>query len=106
MDRDATIELVSKITQFNDISEFMQDEDLDQALGYIVKMISKPDLPFAAAPKVVVELQALSAKFSILARYYTTFEKGPEASKKKNVYYTMAEEIDKLVNAVKYQARG
>lgn len=99
------VDLVSQITEFNDISEFMQDEDLDKALGYVVKMIAKPDLPFAAAPKVVVELQALSAKFSILARYYTSFEKSTEATKKKNVYYTMAEEIDKLVAAVKYQAR-
>lgn len=105
MDRDAVIDFVSRVTEFNEMSEFMQDEDLDMALAYIVKMAAKPEVPFAAAPKLVVQLQALSAKFATLARYYTTFEKGAEASKKKNVYYTIAEEVDKLVAAVKYLAR-
>ena len=39
------------------------------------------------------------------ARYYTTFLKGGENSKKKNTYYTAAESIDKLVDALKYAAR-
>jgi hypothetical protein len=39
------------------------------------------------------------------ARYYTTFEKGGDASKKKNTYYTAADTIDKLVDALKYSAR-
>lgn len=105
MEREATIELVSKITEFNDLSDFMKDEDLDLALAYIVKLIAKPDLPFAAASRLVVQLQALSAKFAILARYYTTMEKSAESAKKKNVYYTSAEEIDKLVAAVKYLSK-
>jgi hypothetical protein len=37
-----------------------------------------------------------------LARYYTTLEKGETASKKKNVYYTVSDSIDKLVAALKY----
>lgn len=102
MERETTIELVSKITQFNDISDFMNDEDLDMALAYIVKLIAKPDLPFNAANKLIVQLQALSAKFAILARYYTTMEKSAESAKKKNVYYTASEEVDKLVSALKY----
>jgi hypothetical protein len=106
MNRDAVIDLVSQVTEMNDLSAFMQDEDLDMAMAYVIKMITKPEPEsMATAPKVVVKLQALSAKFAIMARYYTTFEKGPEASKKKNVYYTMAEEIDKLAAAVKYLSR-
>ena len=99
------LENISKITEFNDISEYMQDKDLDTALDLIIKLISKPDVPATSAPTLIVKLQAISAKFSVLARYYTTFEKGGENSKKKNTYYTVSEAIDKLVDSLKYSAR-
>ena len=100
-----TLELVSTVTEFNDLSEFMQDPDLDQALDLIIKLISKPDVPPSTAPALIVKLQAISAKLAVQARYYTTFEKGGDNSKKKNTYYTTAEAIDKLVDALKYTAR-
>ncbi|NDB81309.1 MAG: hypothetical protein EB127_00960 [Alphaproteobacteria bacterium] len=99
------IDRISEITEFNDISEFMKDEDLDKALDLMVKLIMKPDVPAGKAPELIVLLQSLSAKFSMLARYYTTFEKGGESAKKKNVYYTASDSIDKLVDAIKYSAK-
>lgn len=99
------IELISQVTEFNDISEYMTDKDLDTALETIIKIISKPDVPSTKAPALILQLQAISAKLSIQARYYTTFAKGGENSKKKNTYYTAAEAIDKLVDALKYSAR-
>jgi hypothetical protein len=80
----------------------MKDPDIDAALDAIVKIIVKPEIPPTAASVMIIKLQALSAKFSILARYYTTMEKGEIASKKKNVYYTVSDSIDKLVAALKY----
>jgi hypothetical protein len=100
-----TLEQVSFVTEFNDMSEFMKDKDLDQALDLIIKLISKPDVPPGTAPSLIVKLQAISAKLAMQARYYTTFEKGGDNSKKKNTYYTAAEAIDKLVDALKYSAR-
>lgn len=99
------LEHISKVTEFNDMSEYMQDKDLDLALDLIIKLISKPDVPAGTAPSLIVKLQAVSAKLAMQARYYTTFEKGGENSKKKNTYYTAAEAIDKLVDALKYSAR-
>lgn len=99
------IETVSEITEFNELSDFMQDPDLDEAMALIIKLIAKPDVPAAKAPEIITRLQAIAAKLAIMSRYYTTFEKGPEASKKKNVYYTTAEAINKLVDALKYNAR-
>lgn len=98
-------ELISTITEFNDISEYMNDKELDMALDLIIKLVSKPDVPAGTAPQLIVKLQAISAKLAIQARYYTTFEKGGESSKRKNTYYTAAEAIDKLVDALKYSAR-
>jgi hypothetical protein len=99
------IEQISTITEFNDMSEFMNDKDLDTALDLIIKLITKPDVPSAKAPSLIVQLQAISSKFAMQARFYTTFEKGGDASKKKNTYYTAADTIDKLVDALKYSAR-
>jgi hypothetical protein len=100
------LETVSTVTEFNDIKAFMNDPELDEALDLIIKLIMKPDVPAGKSPELIVRLQALSAKFSMLSRYYTTFEKGTEASKKKNAYYTISDSIDKLAAAVKYSIRG
>jgi hypothetical protein len=99
---DNILEQINNITEFNDIRDFMNDPDIDAALEAIVKIIVKPEIPPTATSVMIIKLQALSAKFSILARYYTTMEKGEIASKKKNVYYTVSDSIDKLVAALKY----
>ena len=45
-----TLELISDITEFNDLHEFMQDEHLDKALAIVVKLLMNPDVPSAKAP--------------------------------------------------------
>ena len=99
------LESVSKITEFNDMKEFMNDPELDEALDLIIKLVLKPDVPAGKAPELIVRLQALSAKFAMLARHYTTLEKGGDAAKKKNIYYTANDAVDKLVDALKYSAK-
>ena len=99
------IELISEVTEFNDIKEYMNDPDLDYALDLIIKLITKPDVPSSKAPDLIIKMQALAAKFAMLSRFYTTFEKGGENAKKKNVYYTAEEAINRLVDALKYSAR-
>lgn len=105
MTEKTTLEVISELTEFNDMKEFMNDKDLDYALDVIIKLIAKPDVPSSKAPDLIVKLQALASKFAMLARYYTTFEKGGDNAKKKNVYFTAEESINKLVDALKYSAR-
>jgi hypothetical protein len=105
---ESTLEFINQITEFNDLHEFMNDKELDEALGIIVKIMMKPDIPSVQAVALIGKLQAMSAKFGILATYYTTIGKGPSGSAnntKKNVYYTMKESLDKIVDALKYLAR-
>ena len=99
------IELISELSEFNDMKSYMNDPDLDYALDLIIKLIAKPDVPSIKAPDLIVKMQALSSKFAMMSRYYTTFEKGGENSKKKNVYYTAEEAINRLVDALKYSAK-
>ena len=103
-----TLELISEITEFNDMHEFMSDDQLDRALAILVKLIMNPEVPSAKAPMLIIELQAISAKLSILALFYSTIAKdkaGTVNNNKKNIYYSVKEALDRLVDALKYSAR-
>lgn len=108
MNDKSPLELLSAVTEFNDLHEYMKDDQLDKALATVVKLLMNPDVPSAKAPMLIIELQALSAKFAVLASYYTTIAKdkaGSVNNNKKNIYYTANEAIDRLVDALKYSAR-
>jgi hypothetical protein len=103
-----TLSLINKIDEFVELHEFMDDADLDEALSLVVKLITKPELPSVAAIPLIVRLQAISAKMKLMAVIYQTVKKGAAGSKeaqKKNIYYTTADALDKIVDAVKYSAR-
>lgn len=103
-----TLELISDITEFNDLHEFMQDEHLDKVLSVVVKLLMNPDVPSSKAPLLIIELQAMSTKFAVLASVYSTIAKdkaGTINNNKKNIYYSLKESIDKLVDALKYVVR-
>lgn len=103
-----TIDIINQVVEFNDIHEFLNDPEVDEALALIVKIFTKPDIPSTQAVYLITKLQALSSKFGILATYYSTIAKGPTGSinnKKKNIYYTLKDSIDKLVDSLKYVAR-
>lgn len=91
---------ISDIQEFNDISELLQDKQVDQALEYVTKVIADPASVAQRGPITVVMLEGLAAKFAILARYYTTIDKSQP--QRKNVYYTMAEQMHSLAAAMKY----
>jgi hypothetical protein len=104
---DNPLELVSTVTQFNDIHEFMSDEEVDRAMHLVVKLLmEKGSIPAAQAPKLIVELQALATKFAVLATYYATIGKGgTDENHKKNVYFTLKDSLSKLTDALKYAAK-
>jgi hypothetical protein len=107
-DGNNTLDLISKVTEFNDLHDYMKDDQLDRALAMIVKLVMNPDVPPAKAPMLIIELQAISTKLAILASYYSTIAKdktGTINNNKKNIYYSGKEAIDRLVDALKYSAR-
>jgi streptomycin 6-kinase len=81
----------------------MQDDELTQTLVLVAKLISKPDVPAAVGVELIVKLQAYSAKFAMLASWYTNVKKDERA--KKNIYYSAKEATDRLVDALKYAVR-
>lgn len=105
----STLDLISEIDEFQRLSGMMEDGELDTALSAIVKLIMKPDIPPQAATQLIIQLQAISSKFAILATFYKNVEPGKAGTqeyKKKNVYFTMHECLNELVAALKYNIRG
>ena len=103
------LRVVSEITELNDLRDFLNDEHLDKALVLVVKLIVKQEaVPPHMIPTIIVKLQALATKFQIQAAVYKTIRRdkaGTENNHKKEIYYSLAESITKLVDALKYSAK-
>lgn len=95
-----TIEMVNGLAE---IADYMEDEELTQALTMIAKLIIKPDIPLNVATVEIVRLQAIAAKMAFRATWMTNVDKSDRG--KKNIYYTAAESINNLVSALKYITR-
>src|SRR6056300_838202 len=98
-----TIDLVNEVAEFTEISELMNDDQLTDALGVIVKLMMNPDVPPQKAVGLIVQLEAYAAKFKMLASYYTNVKKDDRA--KKNLYYSANEAVQRLVDSLKYSAK-
>lgn len=91
------------VNGLSEIADFMEDDELREALVMIAKLIIKPDIPLQVATIEIVRLQAIAAKMSFKATWLTNVDKGDRA--KKNIYYTAATAINDLVAALKYITR-
>lgn len=100
MENKTTLESINGLAE---IAEFMQDEELTQALTFIAKVILKPDIPLNVVAVEIVRLQAIAAKMALKATWMVNVEKGNR--EKKNIYFTAHEAISDLVSALKYIAR-
>lgn len=92
------------INEFASISDFMQDEDIDNMLSLIVKIIANPDIVTNQTAILITKCQALSAKFGMLATYYANVKKDERG--KKNLYFSASKALDDLVSALKYNMKG
>ena len=97
------IGLLNEVAEFVEINDYMKDEHITEVLSLIVKLISQPDIPASAAIPLVIRLEAMSAKFSMQASYYTNINKNDRA--KKNLYYSIVESTRRLVDALKYTTK-
>jgi len=95
-----TLEMVNGLAE---ISDYMNDEELTEALTFIAKLIIKPDIPLNVATVEIVRLQAIAAKMAFKATWMVNVDKGNR--EKKNIYFTAHEAINDLVSALKYIVR-
>jgi predicted S18 family serine protease len=101
MEQDKTT--IDMVNGLSEIADYMNDEELTQALTFIAKVIIKPDIPLNVVTIEIVRLQAIAAKMAFRATWMANVDK-PDRGKK-NLYYTAAEAINSLVSALKYITR-
>lgn len=102
------LEEIDKLAELNDLSEYMNDPDIDETLDLIIKLIEKPDIAPQKAAILVIKLQAISAKFGLKASYFVNIKKGKAGTEhgvKKNIYFSAHQAINELVQALKITAR-
>lgn len=95
---------LEQVNDLYEISEYMNDPELSQALEFIAKVIFKPDVPIQVVTVELVRLQAIAAKMALKATWMANVDKSDRA--KKNIYYTAAAEIDKVCATLKYLTKG
>jgi hypothetical protein len=95
--------MTTTLEQLNDlyeIAEYVDDQELTQALEFIAKVILKPDVPAQVVVTELVRLQAIQMKLSLKATWLANVEKGDRA--KKNLYYTAADSLQQFCQTLKY----
>jgi hypothetical protein len=103
--------IIDQVKNLRNIAQEMNDPYLEEALAYVVKLISKPDIPPPVAVPTIVKLSALANHFSFQATYYRTFghtgtgEQGKAGRYRKDMYYTAAEATRSLADSLKYIVR-
>jgi hypothetical protein len=108
MTDESVIQLISSIDEFTKMHEFIDDVQFDQALSSVVKLIMNPAIPAVTAPKLIVQLSAISSALKLKSKYYMYMDKGKAGSQqyiRKEMYITMSERLDDIVAALKYAAK-
>ena len=99
------LQYLSGVQDLVDLHEFMEDEELSEAMDLAIKCIAKPDMPPATARIALLKMQALAMRFRMQAATYTYIHKGQGGSTeniKKNVYFAASEQCHELAQTLKY----
>lgn len=99
------LDYISNMQDLVDLHDFMNDEDLTEAMGLAVKCIAKPDMPPSVARTALLKMQGFAFKFRMQAATYTyinTGKSGTEQNIKKNVYFAASEQCNQMAQTLKY----
>lgn len=100
-----SIEYISHLQDLMDLHEFMDNEELTEAMGLAVKCIAKPDIPPADVRNALVKMQGFAFQFRMQATVYTyihTGRTGTPENVKKNIYFAASEQCHNMAQTLKY----
>ena len=95
-----TAEALNETYELLEVAKYLDDPQVTEALGLIVKLMQSPDVPPQKAGPLIVKCEALGAKFKTMATYHTHINKVDR--QKKNVLYSLAQSMEQLASALKY----
>lgn len=102
------LEHLSNIQDLMDLSDFMDNPELTEAMELAVKCIAKPDMPPVVARKALLKMQGFAFQFRMQAATFTYIHKGKagtDENVKKNIYFAASEQCHELAQTLKYIAK-
>lgn len=102
------LKYLSEVQDLIDLYEFIEDEDLAEAMELALNVIAKPDIPVSQARNALAMMQGYSLRFRMQAATYTYVKVGKTGTTenvKKNVYFAMAEQCHEMAQTLKYLAK-
>lgn len=105
---ESNLDNLSKLQDLIDLHEYMEDEELAEAMELALKCIAKPDMPPSVARTSLLKMQGLAFRFRMQAAVYTYVHKnkaGTPENTKKNVYFAASEQCHEMAQTLKYLVR-
>ena len=94
---------LEQISDLYEISTYMNDQELTTALEFVAKIIVNPDIPQRVIQVELQRMQAIAMKMAMRATWMTNVDKS--SREKKNMYYTVAEQLNLVCQTLKYNIR-
>lgn len=102
------LEHLSKMQDLVDLAEFMDDDDIANAMDLALKCVAKPNIPVATARKALLQMQGYAFEFKSRGLKYIALDSvksGTDGYRKKSVYLSLSEQCHELAQTLKYLAR-
>lgn len=93
------------VAELQEIADFLEDEDVTRALALILKLSEESPSPQVVV-RLITELQAKSFILKMKAKYHMILQSGTDSTKRKNLYFSMSEGIDRVVDSLKYVVKA
>lgn len=98
--------LYSDYEELIEVCDLMGDDEFTEAVNEVIRVFRKPDMLPTRASILIQKLQSTATLMGIRKNWYIAYgPKTPEGKFKKNMYFTMEERLDKMVDALKYMAK-
>ena len=103
-------DILDGVSELEPLITFLDDDDIDNAIQNVVKLVSRINsgeaIPPASASRLVVLLSAYATMAGFKATQYKTVGKmQPNARTKYDMYKSASYHLDKLVDSIKYMAK-
>ena len=100
-------EKILEVDNLKQVADFLDNDQITDALIWVIKLITNPNVSAKTANKLIVQFSALSLSCQLQAKDYMVVRKdAPNARQNKELLLTFAKALDELVNALKYVTKA
>lgn len=103
--KDTLFEEMVHLKELNDISQELNDPEIDKTLVKVVKIMSNPNIAPEAAALAINGFTSQYFVYKAKYKYYMLHKDEPGARMKKEYYATIADALMEVVQSLKYVAR-